>query len=137
MCIDLEVTRSKLELYFQFFIFILMALIMYFHLNLAFDIAFLIGLICVFIRHRYNKKAIQMLLQLDDNLWTVKYLDQNIKRITLLSVINHGFYIIFLTDKNNILIWHDQVSKKTWKQLQVLSLLFSHTVNKKNKVIFF
>ena len=69
---------------------------------------------------RKSQLKLELLIQLDKKDWTLKYKNQESELVEIKRIINHYFYIIVYTEKNNLVIWRDQVNIKQWKQLLIL-----------------
>lgn len=96
-------------------------------LFLAFNIMSLIYVILIAILltlslfyFRRNQSKLELLIQLDKKDWTLKYKNQESELVEIKRIINHYFYIIVYTEKNNLVVWRDQVNIKQWKQLLIL-----------------
>lgn len=78
-------------------------------------------LFCLAIRFIFKPKHVETFEHLDQEFWSIKFKDNpQVKRVSLLKMIDHYFYIVAYFDEKNpsqIVIWKDQVDPIQWKRL--------------------
>lgn len=120
--------KSNYKIILHLIIFIMIVLFTFFSLNFFYwvFITFLLAISWKISSFSHlNSSKIKAVAYFDEKIWTIKFIDDSIKRYEYEKIVNHRVYIIIFFKKpyKPILIWQDQVSKKSWKKLTVFSLL--------------
>lgn len=117
-----ELKHSRMANVFQLFCFLIISSLLFVFIGFWWWLVSFLLMCLVWSIYR-NKVNVQKIEQLEYDEWSIQYRHQSkIERAILTNTIDHYFYVVlyFERDKpNNIVIWKDQLDKKTWKRLLV------------------
>lgn len=114
--------HSRIATVFQLICFLIMNSLLFVLISFwLWLISFL--LMCLVWSIYRNKINVQKIEQLEYDEWSIQYRNQSkIQRAILTNTIDHYFYVVLYFERDkpkNIVIWKDQLDKKSWKKLLI------------------
>lgn len=121
-----ELKPSRFALGFQLFFLIVIFVLLLSQLNIGWC-ALLLLMALVALKVMRGQANVQCLEYLDQQDWTLKFNHSpSIQHVKIKQMFDHSFYIVIhFQEKNvkNLIIWHDQLSRKQWKSMKIRSKL--------------
>lgn len=121
--------KSKIKRFFWSVILFITIYTIYHLLEISYVLALNLLLFLTYILYENNNKNILEIAQLDNSIWTILFENNDIKEVEVVSILNHHLYFsIYINDsKDNFIIWRDQVSPESLKQIINFSKLYNNS----------
>lgn len=121
--------KSKIKRFFWSVILFITIYTIYQLLEISYVLALNLLLFLTYILYEKNNKNILEVAQLDNSTWTMLFENNDIKKIKVTCILNHYLYFsIYANDsKDNFIIWRDQVSPESLKQIINFSKLYNNS----------
>ncbi|WP_195774006.1 hypothetical protein [Acinetobacter pollinis] len=121
--------KSKIKRFFWSVILFITIYTIYQLLEISYVLALNLLLFLTYILYENNNKNILEIAQLDNSTWTMLFENNDIKKIKVTCILNHYLYFsIYANDsKDNFIIWRDQISPESLKQIINFSKLYNNS----------
>lgn len=121
--------KSKIKRFFWSVILFITIYTIYQLLEISYVLALNLLLFLTYILYENNNKNILEIAQLDNSTWTMLFENNAIKKIKVTCILNHYLYFsIYANDsKDNFIIWRDQISPESLKQIINFSKLYNNS----------
>jgi len=121
--------KSKIKRFFWSVILFITIYTIYQLLEISYVLALNLLLFLTYILYEKNNKNILEIAQLDNSTWTMLFENNDIKKIKVTCILNHYLYFsIYANDsKDNFIIWRDQISPESLKQIINFSKLYNNS----------
>lgn len=121
--------KSKIKRFFWSVILFITIYTIYHLLEISYFLAVTLLLFLTYILYKNNNKNILEIAQLDNLTWTMLFENNDIKKIKVTCILNHYLYFsIYVSDsKDNFIIWRDQLSPESLKQMINFSKLYNNS----------
>lgn len=121
--------KSKIKRFFWSVILFITIYTIYQLLEISYVLALNLLLFLTYILYEKNNKNILEIAQLDNSTWTMLFENNDIKKIKVTCILNHYLYFSIYTNdsKDNFIIWRDQVSPESLKQIINFSKLYNNS----------
>lgn len=121
--------KSKIKRFFWSVILFITIYTIYHLLEISYVLALNLLLFLTYILYENNNKNILEIAQLDNSTWTMLFENNDIKKIKVTCILNHYLYFSIYTNdsKDNFIIWRDQVSPESLKQIINFSKLYNNS----------
>ncbi|WEV48591.1 hypothetical protein OZX61_10065 [Acinetobacter sp. ESL0695] len=121
--------KSKIKRFFWSVILFITIYTIYQLLEISYVLALNLLLFLTYILYEKNNKNILEIAQLDNSTWTMLFENNDIKKIKVTCILNHYLYFSIYTNdsKDNFIIWRDQISPESLKQIINFSKLYNNS----------
>lgn len=121
--------KSKIKRFFWSVILFITIYTIYQLLEISYVLALNLLLFLTYILYENNNKNILEIAQLDNSTWTMLFENNDIKKIKVTCILNHYLYFSIYTNdsKDNFIIWRDQISPESLKQIINFSKLYNNS----------